>query len=76
MNLSGHLVETPWMGDQPDAKPLPTQDNTTQKKRRHTSVSGACFQPAISVFERSKTVLALGHSTIGTGFFYTFQVNI
>jgi hypothetical protein len=22
---------TPWTGDQPDARPLPTQDNTTQK---------------------------------------------
>jgi hypothetical protein len=22
---------TPWPGDQPDARPLPTQDNTTQK---------------------------------------------
>jgi hypothetical protein len=22
---------TPWTGDQPDAKPLPTQDNTTQE---------------------------------------------
>jgi hypothetical protein len=23
--------KTPWPGDQPDARPLPTQDNTTQK---------------------------------------------
>jgi hypothetical protein len=23
---------TPWTGDQPDARPLPTQDNITQKK--------------------------------------------
>jgi hypothetical protein len=22
---------TPWTGDQPDSRPLPTQDNTTQK---------------------------------------------
>jgi len=25
------LGRTPWTGDQPDARPLPTQDNTTQK---------------------------------------------
>jgi hypothetical protein len=37
-NLTSELYEsmwtfgrTPWTGDQPDARPLPTQDNTTQK---------------------------------------------
>jgi hypothetical protein len=30
MNLWS-FVRTPWAGDQPDARPLPTQDNTTQK---------------------------------------------
>jgi hypothetical protein len=49
---------TPWTGDQPDARPLPTQDNTIQKKRGHTSMPRAGFEPAIPMFERPKTVLA------------------
>jgi hypothetical protein len=46
---------TPWMGDQPNARPLPTQDNTTQyntEKRGHTSMPREGFEPAIPVFER------------------------
>jgi len=28
---------TPWMGDQPDARPIPTQDNRTHRKTQtHT----------------------------------------
>jgi hypothetical protein len=31
---------TPWMGDQPEAKPLPTQESTTQKdKDKHPCLS-------------------------------------
>jgi hypothetical protein len=56
---------TPWMGDQPDARPLPTQDNTTQ--RRHTSIPRAGFELTIPVFERPKTVLALDRAATGTG---------
>jgi hypothetical protein len=58
---------TPWTGDQPDAKPLPTQDNTTQKKRGHTSMPRAGFEPEIPMFERPKTVLALDRAAIWTG---------
>jgi hypothetical protein len=47
---------TPWTGDQPDARPLATQDNTRQKKRGHTSMPRAGFEPAIPMFERPKTV--------------------
>jgi hypothetical protein len=43
---------TPWTGDQPDARPLLTKDNTTQT-RGHTSMPEAGFEPAIPMFERS-----------------------
>jgi hypothetical protein len=54
------------MGDRPDARPLPTQDNTTQKKRRHTFIPGAEFEPAIPAFERLKTVRASDRAATGT----------
>jgi hypothetical protein len=46
------LGRTPWLGDQPDARPLPTPDNTTQK-HTHTSMPQAGFEPAIPMFEQS-----------------------
>jgi hypothetical protein len=56
---------TPWTGDQPDVRPLPTQDRTIQKTRTHI-LPRAGSEPAIPVFERSKTVLALDRATTGT----------
>jgi len=36
----------PWTGDQPNARPLPTHDNTnTTEKRGHTSMSWVRFEP-------------------------------
>jgi len=58
---------TPWTGDQPDSRPLHTQDNTTQKKHGRTSMPRAGFQAAIPMFERPKTVRALDRATIWTG---------
>jgi hypothetical protein len=50
---------TPWTGDQPIAKPLPTHRKTqTQNKRIQTSMSEVGFKPTIPVFERAKTVHA------------------
>jgi hypothetical protein len=43
------------------------QHNT--EKRRHTSMPRAGFQPAISTFERPKTVLASDRSDIETGYY-------
>jgi hypothetical protein len=57
---------TPWTGDQPDARPLPTQDNTTH-------IPGARFEPAIPVFERSKTVRALDAAATGTDKKYNIE---
>jgi hypothetical protein len=42
------------------------QHNT--EERGHTSMLLAGFEPAISMFERPKTVLALDGAAIGTGF--------
>jgi hypothetical protein len=48
---------TPWLGDQSNARPLPTQDNTTQhnttQKDADTSMPRAGFEPAIPMFKRS-----------------------
>jgi hypothetical protein len=47
---------TPWTGDQPVARPLPTHRTTqTQNKRRQTSMPCVGFEPTIPVFEREKT---------------------
>jgi hypothetical protein len=51
---------TPWTGDQPVARCLPTQRTTqTQNKRTHTSIPWVGFEPTIPAFERAKTVHAL-----------------
>jgi len=58
----------PWTGDRPDASSLLTGDSTTQKDAdTHTSKLRVGFEPTIPVFERSKTVRALGRAAIGTG---------
>jgi hypothetical protein len=50
---------TPWTGDQPVARPLPTHRTIqTQNKRKQTSVPRVVFEPTIPVFERAKTVHA------------------
>jgi hypothetical protein len=52
---------TPWTGDQPVARPLPAHRTTqTQHKRTQTSMPRVWFEPTIPVFERAKTVHALG----------------
>jgi hypothetical protein len=51
------------MGDQPDSRPLPTQDNTTQKNVDTSMRVG--FEPIIPVFEQPKTVCALDCMAIG-----------
>jgi hypothetical protein len=47
---------TPWTGDQPVARPLPTQ---TQNKRTQISMPRVGLEPTIPVFKRTKTVHAL-----------------
>jgi hypothetical protein len=46
---------TPWTGDEPVARPLPTHRATrTQNKRTQTSMPWVGFEPTIPVFERQK----------------------
>jgi hypothetical protein len=48
---------TPWTGDQPIARPLPTHGTTqTQNKRTQISMPRVGFEPTIPAFERAKTV--------------------
>jgi hypothetical protein len=48
---------TPWTGDQPDTKPLPTYRTTqTQNKHKQTPMPRVAFEPTIPVSERAKTV--------------------
>jgi hypothetical protein len=58
---------TPWKGDQPVARPLPTHRTTqTQNKCKQTSMPWVGFEPTIPEFERAKTVHALDHAaTVG-----------
>jgi hypothetical protein len=69
--LNLHSVgSTPWTGDQPVARPLPTQTTTqTQNKRTQTSMPRVGFEPTILVFERPKTVHASDRAVTVTGWF-------
>jgi hypothetical protein len=63
---------TPWTGDQPVARSLPTHRTTqTQNKRTQTSMPRVRFEPTTQVLERAKTVHALDRSAtvIGTIWF-------
>jgi hypothetical protein len=51
---------TPWTGDRPVARPVPTQRTIqTQNKHAETSMPRVGFEPKIPVFERAKTVHVL-----------------
>jgi hypothetical protein len=62
-----HLVGLLGRGISPAPRPLPTRDNTNTQKRRHTSKPRAGFEPAIPMFERPMTVLALDCAATETG---------
>jgi hypothetical protein len=56
------VARTPWTGDQPVARPLPTQRTVqTRNKRTQTSMPRAGFEHTTSVFERAKAVHASDH---------------
>jgi hypothetical protein len=58
-----NLGRTPWMSDQPVAKPLPTHRKTQTQNKRTVG-----FEPRIPAFERAKTVHALDRAAIVIGF--------
>jgi hypothetical protein len=68
---------TPWTGDQPVARPLPTQRTTrTYNKRTQTYMPCVGFEPTIPVFERARTVHALDRAlTVIGGVLYANALN-
>jgi hypothetical protein len=60
---------TPWMGNQPIARPLPAH-RTAQTQIKHTQVSmpQVGFEPTILVFDRPKTVHALDRTATLIGY--------
>jgi hypothetical protein len=61
-----HLIGLLGRGISPAPRPLPTH-RTTQHRETHTSMLRAGSEPAIPMFERQKTVLALDRAAIETG---------
>jgi hypothetical protein len=61
---------TPWTGDQPVTRPLPTYraTQTQNKHTRQTSMSEAGFEPVIIPSKRAKTVHDLDLLATMTGF--------
>jgi hypothetical protein len=58
---------TPWTGDHPVARPLPTHNTTrTHNKRTQISMPRVGFKPMIPVLERAKTVYALDRAVTVT----------
>jgi hypothetical protein len=54
---------TSWTGDQSAARPKPTRRTTqTQNKCKQTIMPWVEFEPTIPVFERAKTIHALGRA--------------
>jgi hypothetical protein len=79
-----HTVgRTPWTGDQPVARTLPTHRTTqTQNEGTLTSMPQVGFEATITVLERAKTVRAFDRAaTVIDGFvncnprFVSFQKN-
>jgi hypothetical protein len=59
---------TPWTGDQPVARPLPTHRTTqAQNKRTQTPMPQMGFEPTMPVFEWAKTVHALDRAATVIG---------
>jgi hypothetical protein len=62
------ISKTPWTGDKPVARPLPTHRTTqTQNKRTHTSMLRVVFERKSTVFARAKTVHALDRAATVIG---------
>jgi hypothetical protein len=65
---------TPWTGDHPVARPLPTHRRTqTQNKLTHTSMPWVGIEYTIPAFERAKTVHALDHAATVVDFMSSRQ---
>jgi hypothetical protein len=71
--ISKTVGRIPWTGDQPIARPLPTQ---TQNKHRLTSMPLVEIEPTIPAFERAKRVHALDRAATVIGFYMVQTENI
>jgi hypothetical protein len=69
------VSRTPWAGDQPIARPLPTH-RATQTEYKHTSMPRVGFEPMIPVFEQAKTVHALDCAATVIGIMITKGIKI
>jgi hypothetical protein len=68
------VCTTPWTGDQPVARPLPTHRTIqTHNKRIQTSMAQVGFEPTIPVFERRKIVHALDRAATVIGVVKTYD---
>jgi hypothetical protein len=56
-----------WTSDHPVARPLPTQDKTTYKHKRQTSMPRVGFEPAIPATKQPQTY-ALDRAATGIGY--------
>jgi hypothetical protein len=73
------VSRTPWMGDQPVARPMPAHRTAqTQNKHTQTSMPQVGFEPTIPVFEQVKTVHALDGTVtvigISSDIVHTYQI--
>jgi hypothetical protein len=67
---------TPWTGDQPVARPLPTHTTKqTQNKRIQTSMPAVGFEPTIPMFELVKTVYTLDRVATVIGHLSNYVMN-
>jgi hypothetical protein len=68
LDLFYTVDRTPWTGDQPIARPLPAHRTAqTQNRRKRISMLQIGFEPTLPVFERAKTVHALGQAATVIG---------
>jgi hypothetical protein len=68
--LNPYTVDrTPWTGDQPVARPLPTHRTTQAQNNAHRHpMPQVRFEPTIPVIERAKTLHALDRAATVIGF--------
>jgi hypothetical protein len=65
------FCRTPWTGDQPDSRPLPKRDNTTQHRKTRTHICAAneiwTHDPSVRTVEDITCLRLLGKNTFGLG---------
>jgi len=70
MNCFRHFGRTPWTGDQPISRPLPTQDSITQEIADIRSWPRTGFEVMVTVFKQPKTIRVLDCSATVISHYY------